>query len=220
MSFQVPNYDDVSREGASLPSEGRHDVTLTNVEAKRSSNGNPMIVLTETVDNGEDAGHALREFLVFTEGSNLAWSRLANICDAADFEWSEASTLEAFAAQFPLNRLRWSTEVEHQYKVTAWIDSESKYNYTEVSPVRTDACYNQVDFLPITKEEWGDESQDWENKRKDAQVRDGLDFQNIYGEPEGKSELDFGGTVPSSGDGQASGEPVPAGGPEEDDLPF
>ena len=213
--FNVPNQQDVDREGFSLPSEGRHDLTLTGVEAKKSSSGNPMMVFKLTIDSGEDAGHSIRHFFTFTDQTS-AWSELACLCDAASFEWSEASSLEAFAAQFPLNKLRFSADIEHRYTATAFLDEPNKWKYNEKSPTRTETCTHKTDYVELTKEEYDE----WESDDKyvGAQIRDGLDFQSIYQPPQNSRELAFDDdeTFTPSGDGSSEKLDTTV----SDDLPF
>lgn len=211
MPFTAPKMSDVNREGFSLPAKGRKDVVVTAIEASRSSKGDPMLVFTSTIDAGPDAGHTFKEYFAFSESNDVAWARLACICDAAKFEWVEASSLEAFAAQFPLNQLRYSVDIEHAYSIKAFLDSNNKYKYESKSAVK-DEDHPYEEWVTVPKQEYDA----WEGPSKNvrAQVRDGLDFEDIYQPARTEQELAPG--AEAGGDGKA-GEPAEE---PDDDLPF
>lgn len=185
MSFFTPNQQDVDREGRLEPKKGRADVCITNIECKRSRKGDPMMVFTETVDSGEDAGKKIKEYFAFSDGNTIVWSRLACLCDAAGFTWEPASSLEAFAAQFPLDTLRFSVEIDHRYSITAYLDDQDPERASLRETQKTSkAPYEK--YLDVAEEEY----EAWEgDKRIFAGVRDGLDFQNIYQKPQGEGML-------------------------------
>lgn len=193
MSFDVPQQSDVNREAGEfiLPDQGYHDVTITEIKPDRSSSGNPMMVLSLTIDNGEFAGHEIREYLVFFEkdcppNQHPTWAKLACIMDAAGFEWEEQSNLEAFTTQFPLNKLRLSVDVVHSYSVLAYVDDPDNYEQ-KVAQKDGDHPYEEwVDVTPQEYDEWPDLEK---NKYKRAQVRDGFDFANIFQEAKNPPEL-------------------------------
>jgi len=213
MSFQVPEQESVDRSGYSLPEEGRQDVAVTHVEATRSSKGDPMMVMTLTIDNGKDQGVQLREYFAFKPGSDIAWSRLACLCDAADFKWGhEVSSLEAFCAQFPTDgSMRFSVDVEVSYSVKVFSDAEEKENMTIQKPEKTGDAIHEV-WLDAPEHDW----EDWPgDKNARAQVRQGFDFEEIYQPAQDKQALEV------SPNGQSEDPAFEEETFEEDDkLPF
>lgn len=214
MSFQVPKQDNVDRSGYSLPEEGRHDVAVTHVEATRSSKGDPMMVMTLTIDNGADQGTQLKEYFAFKPGSDIAWSRLACLCDAANFQWDEsASSLEAFAAQFPTDgTMRFSVDVEVSYSVKVFSDAQNKENMTVQKPEKSGDAVYEV-WLDAPEHDW----ESWPgDKNARAQVRQGFDFEEIYQEAQGKPELEMSPNGQANEDAAFEEETFE----EDDQLPF
>ena len=187
-NFSVPSFDNAPREAGFLPAKGRQDVTVTSIECKRSSKGDPQMVWTETIDNGPDANATLKEYFTFSDGNNITWARLANICDAAGFAWQEASSLEAFAAQFPINRLRFSVEVDYRYVIKAFIDVDNQYRYKTFAAQESDETPYEH-WIQVQEHEF----EAWKGERRGpfAQVRDGMDFGNIYQKAQNPPELKF-----------------------------
>lgn len=239
MSFYAPDPTETDREGPSILPEGRYDVTMTGFEGKRSeSSGNPMLVVKYTIDSGEEAGRKLTDRFTFFESDQPAeqhptWRRLAiMMADCAGYDWERANSIEAFAAQFPVNKLRVNVAVMHRYTVEGYIpQKDSKYNPSSMAVDMDDKHTKQVDYLEVTEKEWENWPEDRRNKPA-AQVADAFEFDptHIYREPQGEREIEFaddGSTFVASGDGAATSEPYatgPAKGgqtPEgEDDLPF
>lgn len=184
MAFQTPDYDSVESSASEfeLPDEGWHDVTITHVEAARTNRGShPMLVLTFTIDSGQDAGYSWKEYCAFIPGKKYGWARLKAICEAASYSWKKANTIEKFAAQFPEGELRLSVDVEYRYSVKGFTDEANRYRWTKVEPERTADCiYEQwVDVQPSTWEEW-----EGEEKSRMAQTRDTRDYSQVYAPPE------------------------------------
>lgn len=239
MSFYTPDAQSVDREGPSILPEGRYDATMTNFEGKRAeSSGNPMLIVKYTIDNGPEAGRKLTDRFTFFESDQPAeqhptWRRLAiMMTDCAGYEWESARSIEAFAAQFPINKLRVSVAVTHRYTVEGYIKPEdTKYNFSSISPKMDEEHTNQVDYLEVTPQQWEEWPENLRN-RPSAQVADPFQYDatEIYQEAQGEREIEFaddGSTYRPSGDGAAKGEPQPVGAakggedPEnEDKLPF
>lgn len=142
--MNFPSMDDTSEFGtSSVPSEGQHDVTLKNMEYKKSSNDNDMLVATLVIDNGEDCRMHLTEYMVMGHDSGIGESRLFSIAKNSrnhehpnGFEWSEdVSSWDEFAAQFVLeNPLRFRVEVEHEYSIETergWKNDVTQEKYEE-----------------------------------------------------------------------------------------
>lgn len=209
--FSVPKQDDIPREGRALPDATiRQNLALTKVEAGTSKKGDPQMIWHWTIDTGADAGEQTKQYHTFKEGSKLAWQKLANVCDAAGFTWEDAPTVEAFAAQFPIDgSFRISVEIEHRYQVAAFVDQRGKHE--KYGPLKTAELPYGPFYLDTTKEEvetWeGDTWVDW-------QIRDGFDFSNIFGPPTTEAELvQYGADTPLGV--KEDGTIGPA-----DDLPF
>jgi len=142
--MNFPSMNDTSEFGtSSVPSEGQHDVTLKNMEYKKSSADNDMLVATLIIDNGEDCRMQLTEYMVMGHDSEIGESRLFSIAKNArnhehpnGFGWSEdVSSWDEFAAQFVLeNPLRFRVEVEHEYSIETergWKNDVNQEKYEE-----------------------------------------------------------------------------------------
>lgn len=190
--FQVRDIKAVKTDLSSVAAEGRQDVTLTKVEVARSkSSGNPQMIFTSTVDNGESVGEEIQDRFTFAGGfaEDIAWTRLKNICDSAGYEYESANSLQAFAMSFPLNTLRYSIDVEHRYVVEAWIDTESPHKYTKFTAEQTEETPYKKE-IAVQKHEF----EAWEGNKKGpyAQPRDDIyDLANVYGPPQNPAELTF-----------------------------
>lgn len=118
MSWTPPSFED-TREFGAVIEEGWYDMALTNVVAKKSSNGNPMIVGTWTVDRGEFAGVSIRDWYTLGLESQIGEGKLKSIGVKTGFAWEPLTPLKNFAKQFveqdPILRL--SGKVIHRYSV-------------------------------------------------------------------------------------------------------
>lgn len=195
--FQARSKDSIKRDPTATAPEGRNDLTITKVEGGRSKKGDPQLTFTSTVDNGEGVGTEIKEFFTFGGGfgEEIAWSRLANICDHCGFDFEGAQSIEAFAAQFPQGALRYSADLWHQYQIHAWIDTENRYQWEKFTDTPTDDTPYQA-WITVQKHDHDDF--DGEKKGPFAVVRDGLDFENIYGPPQNDPEVEF--AAPDAGD--------------------
>lgn len=207
--FNTRKQEDIPREGPALPESGRYDFALTQVDTKVSKKGDPQMVWTYTIDRGPNAGHKVKEWHTFSDGNDLSWQRLANICDAAGFTWAEASTLEAFASQFPTDgSFRLSIECEQRFSAPGFTDTPKAWDATERSPVRSQATPYE-NYINLTEEEY----EAWDGEKfANLSPREGFDFHLIYQAAEGKQELQK-TSAPEE-------EEEPALAMQEDDLPF
>lgn len=189
MSFKPKKFDNVAPSGEfKVPDEGWQDVTITEIKTDTTkSKGQPMLVLTLTIDNGEDAGYSWKEYCVLAPDTDYGWGRLRAICDATGHQWSDdAETIQQFALQFPEGKLRMAVDVEHRYAVKGWVDQNSRYAWENLRPEKTDECiyHMWVDVQPSTYEEW-----EGEQKNKNAQTRDTLAFSEVYKPAENERTL-------------------------------
>ena len=117
MSFNIPDYDTVDPDSPNIPSEGWHDATAISFQPDESSGGDPMMVVTYRIDNGEDKGLEIRDWFVFGLSSMIGERQLKKMCECADFAWEKKNTLPSFVAQFPEFELRVGLRVEWGYSI-------------------------------------------------------------------------------------------------------
>ena len=140
MGFNAPSFDDTKEFGASgpVPAEGHHDASLTEMVYDVSKKGNDMLVATFMIDNGDDYGAELTEYLVMGHDTGIGESKLKSIAVNArnaehpeGFEWSsDVSGWEEFAEQFMLDDpLRVGLDLEHE--LSAELDRGWKNDITE-----------------------------------------------------------------------------------------
>lgn len=187
MPFKSYSSKDAPRDSFGAIPKGRYDVTLTKIECRSSGKGHPQMVWTLTVDSGEHANTDLKDRFTFGD-SDTAWAKLANICDVIGFEFEEAGSMESFAAQFPLNKMRLSVEVDHRYSAKAWIDVDNPYAFKKFTAAQTpETPYPHT--INLQKHDWdafeGEKTGPW------AQIRDGFDYLNIYGKVGAERELEL-----------------------------
>jgi len=123
----LPSFDDTDDFSTpDVPEEGRHNVSIKNMEYDESSSGNDMLVATLVIDSGKDARMQLTEYLVMGHESGIGESRLKSMAtntrthDYPDgFEWSDSvSSWDEFAGQFVQSPpLRFGVELAHEYSI-------------------------------------------------------------------------------------------------------
>lgn len=162
MTFYVPDFETVDSRGRNICGTGRQDFTLTRFAADTSNSGNDMMVIKLTADNGDNAGHSIKEYIVFGLESRMGEAKLKRILECAGSRWEQRPDLNSFVAQFPENKLRVSAFVEHAYSIK-----------------------EGNDWVDVPEERW----EDYDGKKhKKAVIADG-ELHKVYQEPQGERTL-------------------------------
>ena len=229
MSFHTPQHGTVQKEQV-LPGPGHYDCTISDIRAQVASSGNPMMIFEYTIDNGEFAGFSADEVYVFfdydgPDRQHPTWQALQQISDCCGFEWDQAQSVEAFAAQWPIGQLRVRVDLVHEYSVEACWAGESKYDVDSISEEYDEDHPNGAEWVTVTPRMYDDYGG---KKNKGLAVRDGFDVESIYQEVEAEREMEFSEEDDFTQDAIPQGDGAPArtnaGGNQrqqyEDDLPF